>query len=798
MEKSQSELDIENINSESKEQPVSLLSFNGTADHEPSTESQSEVVTDESSKPQLDSTSNSFIDDTITHNTETGSQSKVAAESLPAVNSSKETVPTEQQFNISDESYSLGGATAKPDNVFTEAPRKSSRTLKQSQVGRESEQTQLNLSILASMRKQMKRNDTFIKSCSESNVSLDKLSSCLADLESKAQNITADYARLSFLSNNKVHDNVQTHFELFAAESENAKRFITSKIDFVKEINQRKEDEMLEEEDEEDVPQEDAALKEMESQLMERRRLLQQELQEFEEYPKTRKCIQKFQPPTISRAQPTTKKPTASQNEIVTPTITPRIPARRASIELTTRPVPAPRRSITVLQSYAPVSTSVNAVTYDNATVPNHSTSNAYQQMGENTISSVQKPTFHHSVLSIQEPKTADYYTLGTKTYNESIISDSGSSSKGEQQRTTTPPIANRTYNTNPSQVPNNSDSWTQLANAIKQSKKTDIEPDEFEGNPAEFLDWEMDFDTFLESRGIDTAAEKMRYLRKYTKGSGQECIGGQFLFRTEEAYQHARKKLRDRFGKRFDAARIMREKLDNWKKIQNGDTTAFQKYADYLDHCRCGMSSIEGLSVLNDAQINEKLTSKLPEWAKRKWATKVYLSKRDELMYPSFADFSNFVTEEAEMLAEPILSGPTPNFSTKHNNTRTLMTSAENQKSSCLFCSELHDTAHCRKLGDLTFDNKMNFIKENDLCYSCLRPGHSYSKCFQKEICRRCKRESHCTVLHKNKEDWDNQPAHIPKPQPTSAPKPAVRQSEEIAHSTDSRYYDNTAKTSN
>ena len=162
------------------------------------------------------------------------------------------------------------------------------------------------------------------------------------------------------------------------------------------------------------------------------------------------------------------------------------------------------------------------------------------------------------------------------------------------------------------------------IAQSIKQTKRTILEPKIFTGDPLHFADWEQDFDDFMDSQGVTDDAKRVRYLKNYLDKDAREVVQGQLTINTAESYQHIRSKLRDRFGRKLNVARAIKEKLDAWPVIKTGDSRGLQKYADYLDNIRANLSSNENLCVLHNDQENERLVDKLPEWMARKWAAKL------------------------------------------------------------------------------------------------------------------------------------------------------------------------------
>ena len=308
-----------------------------------------------------------------------------------------------------------------------------------------------------------------------------------------------------------------------------------------------------------------------------------------------------------------------------------------------------------------------------------------------------------------------------------------------------------------------------ELSNSVKQTKKIIIHPKVFDGNPLKFREWEVDFNVFIDGQGI-TGEERLRYLRNYVEGEAKECISGQLWLNTEAAYDDARQRLRERFGKTFDIARHIRNELSNWKPIPKGVSghKAFIKYSDYLRHCMHAMHDIKDLHVLNDSYENEKLAQKLPPYTQRKWANIVLTTKKAEMRYPTFREFAQFVESEAELLSEPIyqqidISTTTGKSQTKalaharipNRSSRHTFFTGRNERQSdnkgtwCTYCEiPGHEIPVCRKFRVLPYSKRAEYVEKNSLCYKCLNKGHMSKGCINKKQCQQCLKE-HPTSMH-------------------------------------------------
>ncbi|XP_067931112.1 uncharacterized protein [Watersipora subatra] len=297
------------------------------------------------------------------------------------------------------------------------------------------------------------------------------------------------------------------------------------------------------------------------------------------------------------------------------------------------------------------------------------------------------------------------------------------------------------------------------LVTTMKSTKRTTLTPATFKGDPLQFADWETDFDAYVQSEGL-TGVEPLRYLKKFVIGEPRECLSGFFITNTAEAYTLAREQLRERFGRKRHLARALRKRLEEWPKILPGDGKQLQKLADNLNQVCSSMVLIPGLKVLDDSEEIEKLAGKLSSWMKTNWARKNRDIRGRESREATFAEFVHFVTDEAELLTEPLLEKEkeqAPRRQGRERQVQSFSTSTkQTPKRECLFCGKAHLTSNCFELEAKPYDARIAFIKERRLCFGCLKEGHRTANCPEKMTCRTCKKR-HPSCLHKRPEDWNN-----------------------------------------
>ncbi|XP_073728111.1 uncharacterized protein [Misgurnus anguillicaudatus] len=138
---------------------------------------------------------------------------------------------------------------------------------------------------------------------------------------------------------------------------------------------------------------------------------------------------------------------------------------------------------------------------------------------------------------------------------------------------------------------------------------------------------------------------------------------------------------------------------------------------------------------------------------------------------FPSFKDFAEFMSTEAEIVCNPITSLhalhsrelPSEKVMSKEtrrnkavvfhtqssvNNDKTL-TAKGQSRATCMLChDDNHQLCKCPKFMEMSLKDRRVYVKDNKLCYGCIKPGHSAKECRRRHTCDVCKLR-HPTCLH-------------------------------------------------
>lgn len=358
------------------------------------------------------------------------------------------------------------------------------------------------------------------------------------------------------------------------------------------------------------------------------------------------------------------------------------------------------------------------------------------------------------------------------RTYNEETERNTAHHTNDERGREPnhTPAAATPPHHVAVASRPDISSFTQAFQDSIALNRLPAPEPFIFSGDPIRFPEWKAVFTSLVDQRTI-SPAEKLYYLKKYVAGPARQILDGTFYRNDSDAYQDAWNKLNRRFGQPFTIQRAFREKLSKWPRIQLKDAEGLRTFSDFLNACQDAMPHVKGLDILNDCEENQKLVHKLPDWAASRWNRLVTQSLNESQEFPSFKDFANFISTEAEVACNPITSLHalhSSEASSERRNHRDLRRSKasvlttrtvadiENQnnkrtKAPCILCQDAKHQLHaCFKFAEMSLGERRRYVKEQKLCYGCLKTGHSAKDCRHRHFCDTCKGR-HPTALHDN-----------------------------------------------
>ena len=163
-------------------------------------------------------------------------------------------------------------------------------------------------------------------------------------------------------------------------------------------------------------------------------------------------------------------------------------------------------------------------------------------------------------------------------------------------------------------------------------------------------------FETLIESK-VENSVERLYYLDQYTNGKAKELIKGCLQRKDGDSYQEASRLLKKHFG---DPYKIAGAYLSNWPSVKPNDGTGLQELFIVLEQARNAMSSMACMNDVNTANVLGQLWEKLPRHLRSKWTERVSKIRNASERMASFNDFCQFVSEQADLVTDPIYSEET------------------------------------------------------------------------------------------------------------------------------------------
>ena len=77
--------------------------------------------------------------------------------------------------------------------------------------------------------------------------------------------------------------------------------------------------------------------------------------------------------------------------------------------------------------------------------------------------------------------------------------------------------------------------------------------------------------------------------------------------------------------------------------------------------------------------------------------------------------------------------------------------TQGARSKCSCVVCKEEHDLLYCNRFKTMPVNEFIEVANRNKLCFNCLKPSHTYSRCRLERMCSVVGRgKKHTKFLHR------------------------------------------------
>lgn len=302
----------------------------------------------------------------------------------------------------------------------------------------------------------------------------------------------------------------------------------------------------------------------------------------------------------------------------------------------------------------------------------------------------------------------------------------------------------------------------------------------QFNDKPQSYRAWRRSFQTAI--RGLNlTPSEELDLLLKWLgKDSAEqvEQIRAIHIHRPGAGLAMAWDRLEHTYGSAEAIENALFQRIENFPKITTRDGAKLTKLSDLLMELEAAKAEgdLPGLSFLDTARGVNPIVRKLPPRLQEKWiSVGAYYKQAEEVSYPPFAYFVDFVSQQARMMSDPSFNFLT--LSDEAAKTEKIKPSRQQDISVGVHKTEvspgttsdtseppskpdndklclLHKTSHplttCRAFRRKPIEERKTLLRENNVCFKCCSSSsHIARNCQVNVQCDECKSEKHNTALH-------------------------------------------------
>ncbi|UYV60400.1 hypothetical protein LAZ67_1001040 [Cordylochernes scorpioides] len=267
-----------------------------------------------------------------------------------------------------------------------------------------------------------------------------------------------------------------------------------------------------------------------------------------------------------------------------------------------------------------------------------------------------------------------------------------------------------------------------------------------FSGNFSEWLGFKEIFIKVIDQNRALANSQKLQYLVSALRGDAARLVRAFSI--SDENYSIAWQTLIHRYDNKRELAFRQIQKFLNLKFIKGDSDKALY---EFLDICNEGVQNLSTLGLerntLVDLILIYIIQSKLDNSLKKDWELHI-----DVQGYPSYEELITFLEKYARSranlrLRETSKTSPKPNRVYSHA-TSVSRPNSHAACTPCMLCKNPHLLAKCHLFQNKSLQERWRFVKDNGLCYNCLRSNHFVYACKYTAVCGVCKLKHH-TLLH-------------------------------------------------
>ncbi|KAJ8722082.1 hypothetical protein PYW08_004484 [Mythimna loreyi] len=325
-------------------------------------------------------------------------------------------------------------------------------------------------------------------------------------------------------------------------------------------------------------------------------------------------------------------------------------------------------------------------------------------------------------------------------------------------------------------------DSGAHVSNRNNFVRLPKIDLPHFDGNYQCWLEFRDTFGSLIHDNSSISDINKFHYLRASLEGNAALIIKN-IDFKADH-YKIAWDLLCERFNNNRLLVKNHLQALFDADLMASESSVSIRSLVDTINKNVRALNTLKQPTEYWDTIIIYFMSKKLDLVSSRDWEEHRNNILKDD---PTLSQFCSFLSKKADWLESVesnIVSIPQRNsivaLNNNHNNLNKLNAKETklhkkinfNKNNKCPLCSQAHTLYKCESFRNLSIENRIQKVNEYNVCFNCLRLGHSANKC-RFSHCKYCKIK-HNTLLHlessEPKQTLNPLPSALPFASPSSS----------------------------
>lgn len=261
-----------------------------------------------------------------------------------------------------------------------------------------------------------------------------------------------------------------------------------------------------------------------------------------------------------------------------------------------------------------------------------------------------------------------------------------------------------------------------------------------FEGN---YLTWTQFHDLYTQMVHHQSISpcQKMWYLKTHLSGEAERLI--RHLPLSDENYLSAWKLLTDRYNNKRLLVSALLHQLLGQPSLNTESPNGIKGLHDTTRECILGLHNI-GIDTASWSPMLLHLLIKKLDRATHSLYEQSLTHPKD---LQTIEDFLMFLETRFQSLEALGNKGRCGDENDRFRSQRRSAYNITTNEARCILCKQDHQLVACRKFLESTHNERYRILKEKNICFNCLKPGHQATTCTTGN-CRKCSKTHH-TLLH-------------------------------------------------